>query len=208
MRASLLKALRMVIFLGGLAAAAVLAAAQPAVVVAYERGAFGSDATIATAGALSFFALAIPFWGGHQLLGRAFYAQRRMWVPVGIGTAATLVSLPVYYWANEAIGSHGIALASTVGITLYAIGLGVAWFKGASDGAAILATMGRTAVGTAVAAAVGWWAVTSTVGAIETAGFGRSTLGLAVGAVVVGTTYLGAAKALRAPELSMLRRKK
>ncbi len=208
MRVSLLKALRMVVFLGGLAAAAVLAAAQPAVVVAYERGAFGSDATIATAAALTFFALAIPFWGGHQLLGRAFYAQRRMWVPVGIGTAATLVSLPVYYWANETIGSHGIALASTVGITLYALGLGLAWFKGASDGREILATLARTSVGAAVAAAAGWWAVTSTVGAIETAGFGRSALGLLVGAVVVGVTYLAAAKALKAPELGMLRRRK
>jgi len=73
MRATLGRALRMVIFLGGLATAGVLAASQPAVVVAYQRGAFGSDATVATASALALFALAIPFWGGHQLLGRAFY---------------------------------------------------------------------------------------------------------------------------------------
>ncbi len=205
MRATLGKALRMVIFLGGLAAAAVLAASQPAVVVAYQRGAFGSDATIATASALALFALAIPFWGGHQLLGRAFYAQRRMWVPVGIGTAATLVSLPVYYWANDRMGSHGIALASSVGITLYAVGLGIAWFRGQHDGGPVLATLARTLVGTAAAAAVGWWAVTATTGAIETAGFGRAALGLLVGAGVVILVYGLVAMLLRAPELEVLR---
>lgn len=207
MRAALLRALRMVVFLGGLATAAVLAASQPAVVVAYERGAFGSDATVATAAALAFFALAIPFWGGHQLLGRAFYAQRRMWVPVGIGTAATVISLPVYFWANRSMGAHGIALASTVGITLYALGLGIAWFRGQSDAGPILATLGRTTVGTVAAAGIGWWAVTAVTGPIADAGFGRSALGLMVGAVVVTATYGAVGKLLRAPELESLRGK-
>ncbi len=205
MRATLGRALRMVVFLGGLATAGILAASQPAVVVAYQRGAFGSDATVATASALALFALAIPFWGGHQLLGRAFYAQRRMWVPVGIGTAAALVSLPVYVWANERIGSHGIALASTIGIALYATGLGITWFRGHPDGREVLATLARTTVATIAAAAVGWLAVSGTTGPIESAGFARSALGLAVGAVVVVAAYGAVSRLLRSPELGMLR---
>ncbi len=204
LRASLVRALRMVIFLGGLATAGVVAAAQPAVVVAYERGAFGTKATVATAAALALFALAIPFWGGHQLLGRAFYAQRRMWVPVGIGTAATLVSVPFYFLANRTIGTHGIALASTFGIALYATGLGIAWFRGREDGREILAALGRTTAATVVAGGVGWWAVRVATGPIAVAGFGRSTVGLVTGAVVVTVVYASMAFLVRAPELRSL----
>ncbi|UCG40495.1 MAG: murein biosynthesis integral membrane protein MurJ [Acidimicrobiia bacterium] len=204
MRETLTRALRGVLLFGGLATAAVLAASQPAVAVVYQRGAFGVDATIATAAALVFYALAIPFWGGHQLLGRAFYAHRRMWVPVGIGTMVTVVAIPLYFSIEGVMGAHGIALASTAAISLYTVALGAAWFRAHGGWRPVGDAVWRTAVATTIAAAGGWAAVDMVVGEPMDGWLGQASLGLVVGAVVVTGLYAASLRVLRVPEVTAI----
>ncbi|NND84296.1 MAG: murein biosynthesis integral membrane protein MurJ [Acidimicrobiia bacterium] len=202
MRETLTRALRGVVLFGGFASAAVLAASQPAVAVVYQRGAFGVDATVATAAALVWYALAIPFWGGHQLLGRAFYAHRRMWVPVGIGTVVTIVVIPLYFGIEGLMGAQGIALASTVAISLYTVALGVAWFREHGGWGPVWDAAWRTALATAVASVGSWFVIDGIVGAPAEGTLGRATLGLVVGAVTVTALYAVSLRVLRVPELA------
>jgi len=90
------KTLRWVLALSILAAGAIASLAVPTIRALFERNAFGADDTVAAASALFFYALAIPIWGGLQVLNRAFYARRQMWTPVVVGTVATLLALPTY----------------------------------------------------------------------------------------------------------------
>ena len=61
------------------------------------------------AGLLAIFALSIPAWGIHQIIARWFYAHRRMWLPVLIGTGATAVAIPVTLLAADRWGAEGVA---------------------------------------------------------------------------------------------------
>ena len=115
--------------------------------------------TTAAASALVFYALGIPFWGVQQLLARGFYARRQMWVPVVVGTGATVLAIPVYIIFKELMDIRGIALASTVSIAAYTIVLGVIWLNrtGTHVLAGIARTTGRALLPTAVAGGSAWW---------------------------------------------------
>ncbi|MDH3248688.1 MAG: oligosaccharide flippase family protein, partial [Acidimicrobiia bacterium] len=78
---------------------------------------------------LLFFSLSIPFWVMHQITTRAFYAQRRMWLPVVIGTVTTAVVIPILFLLTDRYGGEGIAAGSTIGVVLYAIAITVAWLS-------------------------------------------------------------------------------
>ena len=64
----------------------------------------------------------------QQILARAFYAREQMWAPTVIGTLATLAAVPIYWGLYEAMGVDGLALASTLSILLYTVGLAVVWY--------------------------------------------------------------------------------
>lgn len=206
--ATLRKALQYTVFVGAAATAAVLAASQPAVRLVFERGEFTNAATIGTAAALVPYAFSIPVWGAHQLYARGFYARREMWVPVITGTIGTAAGVWLYIWLFDVMGTPGMALASTLAMTLYTLMMASVWYRrtGGGELQPLLASIGRSAVAAGLAAAAGWWAVSSVTGDIALSGFWRSLAALAVGALVVGTVFLGSARAMRAPELEGLRR--
>ncbi len=207
MAATLRKALQYTVFAGAAATAAVLAASQPAVQVVFERGEFTAAATTGTAAALIPYAFSIPVWGAHQLYARGFYARREMWVPVVTGTIGTVAGVGLYIWLFDVAGTPGMALASTLAMTLYTAMMAVVWYRrtGLEELPPLLASIGRSAAASAVAAVAGWWAVSSVTGDIASSGFGRSLGALAVGAAVVGVVFLAVARLLRAPEISELR---
>jgi peptidoglycan biosynthesis protein MviN/MurJ (putative lipid II flippase) len=51
-----------------------------------------------------------------------------MWTPVVIGTAATVVAVPVYLRLGDVFGVKGLALASTLSLAVYTIVLGGVWY--------------------------------------------------------------------------------
>lgn len=147
------KALRYVLVLSIAATAMVAAMTIPIVRTLFERGEFTKESTIGTAEALFFYALAIPVWGGLQILNRAFYAKREMWTPVIVGSAATIVSIPLYIVLQNTFGLRGVALASTLALTVYTGILASVWY-GEADGRARALFLG-TQTGRAIPLAVG-----------------------------------------------------
>jgi putative peptidoglycan lipid II flippase len=170
------------IFVFSLAATAALATLSiPAVRALYERGSFDAVDTAATAGTVVFFALAIPMWGAQQILARGFYAREEMWAPVVIGTVSTAAALPIYWGLQRVMDVDGLALASTIAITIYTIALAIVWYRRTGWEHAI--PVAGTAVRATLAAALGALASWTLARVILDAGTG---FGLDAAAVVVG----------------------
>lgn len=202
MRTTLATALRYVIFVGVPATAAVLVASEPAVRVLYQRGEFGPDATAGTAAALVVLAFAITVWATHQLYARAFYAERRMWPPVLLGTASTVLYLLLVGPLFDRFGLRGIAAASVLGVATYAVAMVTAWH--ARHGWSPLRPVGATllrSIGAAVPAGVaGWLAADRAAGPLATMSSGRGLLALVAGGGVLVIVYLTSSMVMRAPE--------
>ncbi len=202
-------AVRATITAAMLAAAAVFGLALPAVRVAYQRGSFGPEDTLITAAVASVFALSIPAWGAQQVLARAFYAKRRMWTPVLIGTAVAVIAVPAYFLLGERFGLEGIAATSTGSIALYAILLAAGWFiaTGRDQLRPVLAALGRALLGGVLAAAAGLGIVALFTSDEVVPSAGQSFLALVLGGLVVVAVFAGCLLALRSPELATLLRR-
>jgi putative peptidoglycan lipid II flippase len=118
-----------VLALSILAAGLIASLSVPTIRVLFERSAFKPDDTIAAGGALFFYALAIPVWGGLQVLNRAFYARRQMWTPVGVGSVVTVLSIPTYWAMQRNFGLEGVAAASVITLSAYTFALGLLWYR-------------------------------------------------------------------------------
>ena len=191
--ATLARAIRYVVVASLLATAALMALSVPTIRALFERGQFGPADTAASAGALVFYAIGIPFWGVQQLLARGFYARRQMWTPVVVGTAATVLAVPVYIILKEAMGIDGIALASTVSIAAYTLVLGVIWLSRTGTGAA--ADVGRTtgrALAPAIAAGTAAWVAARLLEDVA-GGFAGAALQVAIGGLVAAGAFLAVA---------------
>lgn len=123
------RAVRFVLVLSLAAAAALIALTEPVVRLLYERGSFDATDTAATAATVVWFCLGIPMWGVQQILARGFYAREEMWAPVVVGTLATAAAIPVYWVLNRTLEVEGLALASSVAITIYTLALAVVWYR-------------------------------------------------------------------------------
>jgi putative peptidoglycan lipid II flippase len=189
--ATLARAIRYVIVASLVAAAALIALSIPTIEALFERGRFGPADTTAAASALVFYALGIPFWGVQQLLARGFYARRQMWVPVVVGTVATVLAVPVYFVLKELLDVRGVALASTVSIAGYTVVLAAIWLS--RTGVGPLAGVGRTAgraLVPAVAAGGAAWLAARLVSDVAT-GFAGALLQLAAGSVAAAALFIG-----------------
>jgi putative peptidoglycan lipid II flippase len=193
MTVSLARAVRYVVVASLVATAALVALSIPTIRALFERGQFGPADTAASASALVFYALGIPFWGVQQLLARGFYARRQMWTPVLVGTAATVLAVPVYIILKELLDIRGIALASTVSIAGYTVVLGAIWLDrtGTHVLAGLAQTVGRALVPAVVAGGAAW--LMSFVVADVAAGFTGSVLQVVAGGLAAGTVFLGLA---------------
>ncbi len=121
------RAARKTLFVAAAAMAGLVVLARPLVRLLYQYGEFSSADAELVAGLLTIYAFSIPAWGMHQLLVRHFYAKRRMWTPVLIGTVFTLIAIPVWLGLYDLMGVEGFALASTLVMIGYALGMLVAW---------------------------------------------------------------------------------
>lgn len=129
MRRTVGVSLRSGVTVGALATALIAPITLQVVEVVFQYGRFEASDTTVVAGFLLIFSLSIPFWAAHQVLSRAFYAQRRMWLPVVIGTTTTLIVVPLLFWLTDAFEGRGIALGSTIGIAIYTLAIAGAWFR-------------------------------------------------------------------------------
>jgi putative peptidoglycan lipid II flippase len=75
----------------------------------------------ATAATLVFFTLGLFGWGAQYILARGFYATRNTLIPAIVGTALTFANLPVYWLLVRRFQHLGLAIASSIGITVYTV---------------------------------------------------------------------------------------
>jgi putative peptidoglycan lipid II flippase len=184
------RALSYVIVLSLAATALLAAVTQPVIQTLFQRAEFDAADTMATARALFFYTLAIPIWGALQILSRAFYAMRDMWTPVVIGSAATVVAIPIFIVFESRLGLEGVATASTVALGAYTIALGVVWYGRRQDGgdaASVIDAAARTVpvvVPASFAAFGAVWALQGLLGSGWWVAFAGVVIGTALFVVV------------------------
>lgn len=198
-RATVVRSVRAAVAVGGAAAGVVIAAAVPLVATAFEYGRFDARDSEAVGGLLRLYAVTIPFWAAHQVYTRAFYAQRRMWTPVVIGSTVTALLVPLLYVGVTSFGAAGVAMGSTIGLVLYTIAIAVAWHRAqpGAGGGKVLATVARVAAASCAAGVVAWAVVSAATG------LPAAVITLAA-AAAGGTTYLLAGWLVGLEELSVI----
>ncbi len=187
------RALRYVLAVSLAGAAALIALSQPLVRLLYERGSFDAADTIATAGTVVFFAIGVPMWGIQQILARGFYAREEMWAPVVVGTLATAIALPIYWLLNDAMGVEGLALASTVAITIYTGALAVVWYRrtGGAEARPVAGT-GLLVAPMAVAGGAAAFLISNWMADAWTLGWLGDAIAITVGGIAALVITLGA----------------
>jgi len=116
-------ALEFTLFLTLPAAVALNVAARPIVEVLFERGAFGHDATLATASALSYFALGLPAFTLAKALQPAFFAAHQMRAPMIIALVGAGLDLAISVSTFSTLAQDGIALGAALAGWFNAIAL-------------------------------------------------------------------------------------
>ncbi|MFT7461750.1 MAG: putative peptidoglycan lipid II flippase [Pseudohongiellaceae bacterium] len=105
------------------AAVGLVLLAHPIVTLLFERGQFGPDSSVLTAGALAGYAAGIPFAGTVMLLTRACYATGDVKFPVRVGLSMVLVNVSLDLALVGPLGELGLACATSVTTVFTAIWL-------------------------------------------------------------------------------------
>jgi putative peptidoglycan lipid II flippase len=88
------------------------------IAVLYQHGRFDAASTVATAPVLAVFLLgAFPF-AASTIVIRSFYAEQKMVFPMTVSTIVALVSIPGYLLFSRIFGTVGIALTSSLAMTV------------------------------------------------------------------------------------------
>ena len=122
-------------------------------------------------------------------------------MPVLAGTVWTGIAIPLFLAGFDWFGVPGLAAASTVSVSGYALTLAILWRRRhTSEGLqGTLGTTVRTAVGSAVAGLAGWAAANSiTEGTIPS--FGTGLTALVVGGVVAVVVYAAVTRLIGSEE--------
>ena len=98
-----------------------IAESAPIVYVVFSHTRLRGPDLDATAATLVFFSLGMFGWGAQYILARGFYATRNTMIPAIVGTALTVVDLPLYWLLVRRSAHLGLAMASSTGIILYTI---------------------------------------------------------------------------------------
>lgn len=183
---TMLQTLRVTVGLGGLAAGACVALAQPVIALAYHHGEFTVYDVTRVSVLFAWMALGVPSWVMQQVGVRAFYARGDTWRPMLLGSVVVLCALPVYAGLARWFGAEGIAVASVVSMTVNAV-LVLVWARLRFGGPALLPLL-DSALRAAVVAAVAALAARQ----VQWGGFSKSEalLDLAVGGGVFAALAL------------------
>lgn len=130
--------------------------ANPIISCLFERGKFDHATTLATAGALAFFALKIPFVSGVRNLVPGFFAMKDAKTPVVIAAIAVAVNAIVALLLMRVLLHRGLVLALVVSSVVNFVLLFVMFRRkiGPLGGKKLLSSVSRTAAASAVMGAV------------------------------------------------------
>jgi putative peptidoglycan lipid II flippase len=118
----------------------------PIVRVLFERGQFTAADTVATAQALTWYAVGLVAFSGAHIAARAFYAVHAPGIAVRIGVLSVAANVVAALALMRPLGHGGLALASSIGAFVNFLAL--AWVARARFGGfgarALAASLGRT----------------------------------------------------------------
>jgi putative peptidoglycan lipid II flippase len=77
-----------------------------------------------TADALGFLCIGLAGWAAQTVISRGFYALGNTWLPTLVGTAIAVAMVPLYVLLRQHAGATGLAIASSISITVYVLLLG------------------------------------------------------------------------------------
>ncbi len=112
--------LSLMIMLNVPATVGLLMLASPIVQVIFERGAFTSADTVATAAALQFYALGLVGYSIVRIASPVFYALGENFTPVKISIAAVIVNALLNIVLVRLVGYRGLALGTSIAALLNA----------------------------------------------------------------------------------------
>ncbi len=190
-RDTLERALRGTLVLAVAAQAALTVAAPRIALVIWGQHRFTPD-ELAEIGVLTgWVSLGLWAWSTQGLVARGFYARGDTWTPTVIGSVVTALFVPVYGALGRWAGGTGLAIASSLAISVNALCLVWALNRGLGrpKGPGLFDAVLRLAPACAVGIAAGW-GTTALLGPME--GAAPTT----AGALVVGGLGGGLAAAL------------
>ena len=135
-----------------------MAQSVPLVHLVFSHTRLSEADLLATAATLVWFSLGMFAWGAQNILARAFYAMHDTITPAVVGTAITVLNLPLYWLLVHHMQYLGLAAASSAGITAYTIILFVLLIRKTSGRGmtALLGFFGKVLLASTVAGVVCW----------------------------------------------------
>jgi putative peptidoglycan lipid II flippase len=201
--------LRVLIFIAAPLTGAMIVLAEPITAVFFQYGLFSAQSTALTANALAYFAIGLVAHIVVHVLTRAFYAMQDTRTPVLWAIAAVAINVPLMAWLVGPMGVEGLALALSISASLEVIGLLWALHNRIEsiEGAAVLRSAARSAVGAGAAALImlgGLTLVETWLPDLLEGGITRLLVVAALSAAGAAI-FLLVASALRSPEIALLR---
>lgn len=204
-RETLGSAMRLVAFLNVPSAVGLAILAHPIIAMIFEHGRFGPSDTVATAQALSLYALGLYAYSGVKVLAPAFYALDEARIPV-LGSVLGMVSnVGLVALLHPILGFRGIALGVALAAAANFAVLAVAWQRRHGGlGGGILGQLWKVLAASLLLAAAAWGARVGLEAVLPPVGIpARLALGL-LPVVAGGLAYIGAARLLKVGELGEL----
>ena len=98
-----------------------------AVFILFQRGRFDAEATALTAHLLPFLLLGTFAFSAQTIVVRGYYALQNTLFPALLGTAAVLLSIPVFLLGMQRLGASGVALGVSISAFMQVTLLYICW---------------------------------------------------------------------------------
>lgn len=98
-----------------------------AVFILFQRGRFDAAATALTAHLLPFLLLGAFAFSAQTIVVRGYYALQNTLFPALLGTAAVLLSIPVFLLGMQRLGASGVALGVSISAFIQVTLLYICW---------------------------------------------------------------------------------
>jgi putative peptidoglycan lipid II flippase len=205
MRHTLVRGLRLIVFLCLPATLGLIAVGRPVIRMIYQHGRFVARDTEGTAAALSLYAIGLVAYTGVKVVAPAFYALGRPSVALGGSALAVVTNLAVIAALQARMGFRAVALGTSLG-SIVNVGVLLVVFHrsvGALRGHGLFSGSLRVLFASLPMAAAAFWTAAALEAGAEGGGVGQAAAGLVP--VVVGVlAYAACARLLRLPELELI----
>ncbi len=180
--------------------------AEPIIRLLFEHGAFTAADTAITTQALHLYLFGLPFATVDLLLVYAFYARQDTFTPALIGVISLAVYMVVALLLQNSAGLYSLMIADSVKHIVHAtLSAALLWIRlKGLGGQALLLTLLKTSVASAVMGVATWTAVALSTQALPAPTLFNEIMIVASALGIGALTYLGLAWALRIGEMRWL----